>query len=108
VNPDRRPTHQTEDSRTTKETIAMNRYQASIPRAACGLAAIAISAAVFAITVMLPSGPSGDGRILAIAKPARTVYVVEALASDASAAMAKTCDDPPSDETDSAAPQSAT
>ena len=86
----------------------MNRYEASIPRAACGLAAIAISAAVFAITVMLPSGPSGDSRILAIAKPARTVYVVEGSASEANAAVAKICDDAPAHETDSAAPQSAT
>ena len=86
----------------------MNRYEASIPRAACGIAAIVISAAVFAITVMLPSGPSGDERILAIAKPARTVYVVEASASEANAAVARICDDPPSVQTDSAAPQSAT
>ena len=86
----------------------MNRYQASIPRAACGLAAIAISAAVFGITVMLPSGPSGDSRILAIAKPARTVYVVEASASEANAAMDTICDDPPSAKTDIAAPLSAT
>ena len=99
--------HQTEDSRTNKETIDMNRYEASTPRAACGLAAVAISAAVFAITVMLPSGPSGDERIQAIAKPVRTVYVVEASASDANASTAKSCDDPASDETDSAA-QSAT
>ena len=63
---------------------------------------------MFAITVMLPSGPSGDERILAIAKPARTVYVVEASASEANAAMARLCDDPPSDKTDGAAPQSAT
>ena len=86
----------------------MNRYEASTPRAACGLAALAISAAVFAVTVLIPSGPSGDERIIQIAKPARTVYVVEASRDAADAAMAKTCDDPPSDETDSAAPQSAT
>ena len=85
----------------------MNRYEASIPRAACGLAAIALSAAVFAVTVMLPSGPSGDERILAIAKPARTVYVVEASAAEANEAMAKICDDPPSHKSDGA-PLSAT
>jgi hypothetical protein len=86
----------------------MNRYEASTPRAACGLAATAVSAAVFAITVMLPSGPSGDERILAIAKPARTVYVVEGSASDANAAMAGICDDRPLDKGESTAPQSAT
>ena len=86
----------------------MNRYEASIPRAACGLAAIAISAAIFAVTVMLPSGPSGDERILAIAKPARTVYVVEASAAEADAAMAKICDDHPSTKADTASPLSAT
>ena len=86
----------------------MKRYEASIPRAACGLAAIAVSAAVFAITVLLPSGPSGDERILAIAQPVRTVYVVEASASEAHAAMARICDDPPLDKADNAAPQSAT
>ena len=86
----------------------MNRYEASIPRTACGLAALAVSAFVFAITVMLPSGPSGDERILAIAKPARTVYVVEASASDANAATATVCDDPPSANADHAAPLSAT
>ena len=86
----------------------MNRYEASIQRAACGLAAIAITAAVFAVTVMLPSGPSGDERILAIAKPARTVYVVEGSAAAADAAMAQVCDDPPSPNADSAAPLSAT
>jgi hypothetical protein len=86
----------------------MKRYEASIPRAACGLAAIAVSAAVFAITVVLPSGPSGDERILAIAKPARTVYVVQASASEENAAMARLCDDPASDKTDSAAAHSAT
>lgn len=86
----------------------MNRYEASIPRTACGLAAIAITAAVFAVTVMLPSGPSGDERILAIAKPARTVYVVEASAAAANAAMANVCDEEPSISADGATPLSAT
>jgi hypothetical protein len=86
----------------------MNRYETPIPRTACGVAAIAISAAVFAVTVMLPSGPSGDERILAIAKPARTVYVVEASASAADAAVARICDDAPSTKTDSVTPLSAT
>ena len=86
----------------------MNRYEASIPRLACGLAAVAIAAAVFALTVMLPSGPSGDERIAAIAKPARTVYVVEASATDADAAMAEVCDDPPSTKAENATPLSAT
>ena len=86
----------------------MNRYEASIPRAVCGVAAIAISAVVFALTVMLPSGPSGDERILAIAKPARTVYVVEASVAEANAEMAEICDDAPSTKADSGAPLSAT
>ena len=88
----------------------MTRYEASTPRAACGLAAMAITAAVFAVTVLLPSGPSGDERIIQIAKPARTVYVVEASASRdaANAAMAKVCDDPPSTKADGATPLSAT
>lgn len=85
----------------------MNRYETSIPRVACGVAAVAIAAAVFALTVMLPSGPSGDERIVAIAKPARTVYVVEASATDAAAAM-EVCDDPPSTKADNATPLSAT
>ena len=33
----------------------MNRYEASIPRAACGVAAIAISALVFGLAVVLPA-----------------------------------------------------
>ena len=86
----------------------MNRYEASIPRTACGLAAIAITAAVFAVTVMLPSGPSGDERIQAIAQPARTVYVVEGSKAEADAAMAKVCDDLPSTKADSSTPLSAT
>jgi hypothetical protein len=90
-----------------KEITAMNRYEASIPRTACGLAAIAVAAAVFAITVMLPSGPSGDERILAIAKPARTVYIVEGSAAAANTEMAEVCDDLPS-KADGATPLSAT
>jgi hypothetical protein len=86
----------------------MNRYEASIPRVACGVAAVAIAAAVFAVTVMLPSGPSGDERITAIAKPARTVYVVEASRSAADASVAKICDDPPATKADGATPLSAT
>ena len=86
----------------------MNPYEASIPRAACGLAAVAIAAAVFAVTVMLPSGPSGDERILAIAKPAMTVYVVEASAAAANAAMAEVCDDSPPTTADGPTPLSAT
>lgn len=86
----------------------MTRYEASTPRAACGLAAMAITAAVFAVTVLLPSGPSGDERIIQIAKPARTVYVVEASRDAADAAMAKVCDDPPSTKADGATPLSAT
>ena len=86
----------------------MNRYEASTPRAACGLAALAISAAVFAVTVLIPSGPSGDERIIQIAKPARTVYVVEASRDAADATMAKVCDDPPSTKADGATPLSAT
>jgi hypothetical protein len=91
-----------------QETTAMNRYEASISRIACGLAAIAVTAAVFAVTVMLPSGPSGDERILAIAKPARTVYVVEGSAAAADAAMAEVCDDSASTKADVATPLSAT
>jgi hypothetical protein len=86
----------------------MNCYEASIPRAACGLAAVAITAAVFAVTVLIPSGPSGDERIMAIAKPARTVYVVEGSREATDAAMAKVCDDPPSTKADGATPLSAT
>ena len=85
----------------------MNRYEASIPRAACGLAAIAAAAAVFAITVMLPSGPSGDERILAMAKPARTVYVVVGSAPAANTEMAEVCDELPS-KPDGVTPLSAT
>ena len=86
----------------------MNRYEASTPRDACGLAALAISAAVFAVTVLIPSGPSGDERIIQIANPARTVYVVEASRDAADAAMSKVCDDPPSTKADGATPLSAT
>jgi hypothetical protein len=86
----------------------MNRYEASAPRAACGLAAVAITAAVFAVTVLLPSGPSSDERIMSIAKPARAVYVVEASREAADAAMAKVCDDPPGTTADGATPLSAT
>ena len=86
----------------------MNRYEPSIPRTACGLAAIVVTAAVFAITVVLPSGPSGDERILAIAKPARTVYVVEGKAAAADEAMAKICDDPPATKAHGSSPLSAT
>jgi hypothetical protein len=109
LNPNRRPPHPKDVRRTRKQEItAMNRYEASIPRAACGLAAIAVTAAVFAVTVMLPSGPSGDERILALTKPARTVYLVEGSKAAANAAMADVCDEAPSTKADGATPLSAT
>ena len=39
----------------------MNRYEASIPRAACGMAAIAITALVFGLAVVQPATIDSDG-----------------------------------------------
>ena len=39
----------------------MIRYEASIPRAACGMAAIAITALVFGLAVVLPATIDSDG-----------------------------------------------
>ena len=39
----------------------MIRYEASIPRAACGVAAIAITALVFGLAVVLPATIDSDG-----------------------------------------------
>ena len=41
----------------------MNRYEASIPRAACGLAAIAMTALVFGIAVVLPATVDVDTNV---------------------------------------------
>jgi hypothetical protein len=40
----------------------MNRYEARIPRAACGLAALAMTALVFGIAVVLPASVDTDTR----------------------------------------------
>ena len=53
----------------------MSRYEASIPRAACGLAAIAMTALVIGLTVVLPATTnSGVERIVVYrrADPRRT------------------------------------
>ena len=46
---------QARDSNNPTQETMMIRYQASIPRAACGLAAIAMTALVFGLLVVLPA-----------------------------------------------------
>jgi hypothetical protein len=51
----------------------MSRYETSMPRMSFGLAAIALSAVTFALTVMLPASlysGRGDEASLTLAKPA--------------------------------------
>ena len=43
----------------------MIRYEASIPRAACGMAAIAMTALVFGLAVVLPAAIGGSNEAVA-------------------------------------------
>jgi len=55
----------------------MNRYEASIPRAFCALASIAMTALVLGVTVVLPAtSTSGVERILVVGEPIRGEPVV--------------------------------
>ncbi len=48
----------------------MNRYEASIPRAACALASVAMTALVIGVTIVLPAtSDSGVERILVAGSP---------------------------------------
>ena len=50
----------------------MNRYEASIPRAACALASVAMTALVIGVTVVLPAtSDSGVERIVVYGEPIR-------------------------------------
>ena len=56
----------------------MNRYETSMPRMSFGLAAIALTAVTFALTVVLPTSLSAgrsDSASLAAAKPAAPIEV---------------------------------
>ena len=75
----------------------MKRYESSIPRTACGLAAIAMTAAVLGIAVVLPAtSGSGDERLLAMAARLEAVSAARTSAAATPASMVRDCDDQPS------------
>ena len=87
----------------------MKHYESSVPRTACGLAAVAMTAAVFGITVVLPAiSVSGDERLLATAARLHAVSTARTSAVAAPASMVRDCDDRPSVNANGAGSLSAT